>query len=174
MRSSSGTPFPAADRFFRAGACYPRHSRRMDPFKSTRNRIDLFYYSYPSKMDHGICLWRYFFNPAIRFAFVSLIYYLLAPLAAYIYCVTVLGLQSPFPALHSIDSALERIKEKASATFFRADSSSEKIYDIRTGNPVDRDERFMDEMLDKISKYGERSLTWRERRRMEEISKKRK
>lgn len=45
-----------------------------------------------------------------------------------------------------------------------------KIFDIRTGRAVLRDEQFMDAMLEKVSREGEDSLTNREKRRMNEIS----
>ncbi len=46
-----------------------------------------------------------------------------------------------------------------------------KIYDIKSGEPVLDDEKFMDAMLDRISRHGEDSLTPAEKKRMKEISK---
>lgn len=104
-------------------------------------------------------------------AFVPLIFYMLGPVIAYIYCVTAWNLVSPFPVTHPYDRKLMKFGEKVYGMIPRR--SSGKIFDINTGKAVDKDERFMDEMLDKISKHGKDSLTWWERRKMEKISKKR-
>ena len=53
---------------------------------------------------------------------------------------------------------------------FKKDES--KIVDIKTGKTVLDDEAFIDEMLAKISRYGEKSLSWQERDRMRQISEK--
>lgn len=47
-----------------------------------------------------------------------------------------------------------------------------KIYDFRSGRPVLDDEKFMDDMLARISLHGEQSLTPDEKLRMEKISRK--
>ncbi len=49
-----------------------------------------------------------------------------------------------------------------------------KIYDIKSGEPLLDDDQFMDAMLDQISRYGEESLTPAEKKRMKEISEKKK
>jgi hypothetical protein len=46
-----------------------------------------------------------------------------------------------------------------------------KIVDIRTGNQAQSDETFLDAMLDKVNRLGEGSLTWKEKLRMQRISK---
>ncbi len=49
-----------------------------------------------------------------------------------------------------------------------------KIYDFKTGKAILSDEEFLDAMLSKISLYGKKSLTWRERWRLRRISKRKK
>lgn len=49
-----------------------------------------------------------------------------------------------------------------------------KIYDIKSGEPVLDDDQFMDAMLDRISRHGEESLKAAEKKRMKEISKRKK
>lgn len=49
-----------------------------------------------------------------------------------------------------------------------------KIYDFRSGKPVLDDEKFIDAMLARISLHGEGSLSPEEKRRMEQISRKKK
>lgn len=51
-------------------------------------------------------------------------------------------------------------------------SKGGKIFDIKTGEKVQSDDEFIDAMLAKISRKGEGSLTRAERKRMEEISEK--
>lgn len=105
-------------------------------------------------------------------AIVPLIFYLLGPLVGYVYFVTAWNLVSPFPQTHSFDRKLMGLGNRVKSAIPR--SSKGKIFDINTGKAVDKDERFMDEMLDKISKHGKDSLSWWERQKMEKISKKRK
>lgn len=100
--------------------------------------------------------------------FVGLVFYLTGPIIGYLYAAIAWGLQSPFDVTHPIDQRLSRLR---SYYPFKEDISS-KIIDFKTGRTVLDDERFMDAMLSKISKKGEDSLTWRERRRMRKISEK--
>jgi len=44
------------------------------------------------------------------------------------------------------------------------------VIDMNTGKPLDDDDAFVDAMLAKISKQGENSLSWSERRRLNLIS----
>ena len=98
---------------------------------------------------------------------------LLAALA-YAYLFTLISCQmlSPFSFMHP----LEKIIIRASSRLKRWPGKSEqvyhssKIYDIRSGKPVLDDEQFMDAMLTRISLYGEESLSPEDRKRMEQIS----
>lgn len=73
----------------------------------------------------------------------------------------------------------ETAKEKENTQINGTDSQSRtsntstpssKIVDISTGKKLSDDDAFIDDMLAKISKHGERSLSWSERRRMQQIS----
>lgn len=79
---------------------------------------------------------------------------------------------SPFAFLRQIEKKiiafLHKTEVKAKSHIF----TQSKIYDFQTKKPVDNDEDFMDAMLNKISTHGEQSLTNLERKRMEEISRK--
>lgn len=74
----------------------------------------------------------------------------------------------PFHALHKMDWTLIHWKDSLS---IKKDGDSGKIYDIRSGKSIERDEAFMDRCLSKISKEGKQSLTLMERWRMHRISK---
>lgn len=100
------------------------------------------------------------------------------------------GWHSPFPLTQKLDSALASLglkllkynfipewlkfkskKNQPSSPLSPSSSlGSSKIVDIGTGAPPATDDDFIDQMLAKISKYGERSLSWSERRRMQQIS----
>lgn len=112
---------------------------------------------------------------------VALFLYFSAILFGYIYACAAWGWRSPFPAMQPIDAFLATIGLKLRKFFILphwlkfkknkiASSSNSKIIDINTGTPIANDDAFIDQMLAKISKYGERSLTWSERRRMQQIS----
>jgi len=94
---------------------------------------------------------------------VNLLFYLTGACFAYIYGVVTCHLRSPFPETHAFE---DRIRGWGG-------SGKGKIIDFRTGQEVSQsDEQFVDEMLEKIAKKGEGSLTWRERSRMQKISEK--
>lgn len=116
-----------------------------------------------------------------HFSFIAAIFNLLSVLIAYIYATAVWGLHSPFAITSGIDNFFIRLGEKLRSINFIgklfkqkkpvADKES-KIYDFHSGSPILDDDAFMDEALDKISKFGEKSLTWSERARMKKISEK--
>ena len=95
---------------------------------------------------------------------------------SYLYAVMAWDLRSPFPITHSLDNALSQLGVSLRHLVVKpvqSPSSNSKIYDLSTGEPlVDKDEEFMDKMLNKISVHGEESLTWNERRKMRKISEK--
>jgi len=108
--------------------------------------------------------------------FVSLINDLGGIGIAYFYGLLLWELRSPFEFTHKFDSkaiqygiALRYKYEKRFASV-----RSSKIFDIKTGKGAKSDEAFMDAMLDKIAKDGEKSLSWWQKRRMANISKRRK
>lgn len=105
--------------------------------------------------------------------FKDLWLYLLAALLGYLYAVAFWGLRSPFPKTHAFDDWLS--KAASSRWPFKKDETQKsKIFDFRTGETIQSDEEFLDEMLVKISKHGESSLTRKERARLERISQNRK
>lgn len=97
-------------------------------------------------------------------------------LMGYLYAVTVLGLRTPFPWTHAVDDTLTIWYDKGMGYFRkwnkknRPNTLKSKIFDFKTGKPVFDDDQFIDAMLTKISRSGEKSLTAGERRRMREIS----
>jgi len=117
----------------------------------------------------------------------NLFLYLSAIFLGYAYACLASGWHSPFPLTQKIDSALASSGLKLRKYNFRpqwlkfninknqtsspsSPSTSNKIVDIGTGAPPATDDAFIDQMLAKISKHGERSLSWSERRRMQQIS----
>lgn len=78
--------------------------------------------------------------------------------------------QSFFSFLHPLERRILSFWEKKPS----ASSGHSKIYDIKSGAPVLSDEQFMDAMLDRISRHGENSLTPEEKKRMQQISQKKK
>jgi membrane associated rhomboid family serine protease len=114
----------------------------------------------------------------------SFFLYLSAIIFGYVYACFGWGWHSPFPLTNSIDSALAALglklrrynvipkwlnfnKNKTSSS---SPTAQEKVLDINTGAPPSNDDIFIDNMLAKISKDGEHSLSWSERRRMQHIS----
>lgn len=78
--------------------------------------------------------------------------------------------QSPFPFLAPLERKILRLLEKKKGEIYRPS----KIYDIKSGEPVLDDNAFMDAMLDRISRHGADSLTPAEKKRMKQISERKK
>lgn len=99
-----------------------------------------------------------------------------ALLFGYLYCIIAWDLKSPFEWARPFDERLSRATVWArhrlnNLPLRRKESSSkEKIIDISTGDILSDEELFMDNMLEKISKHGEQSLSWQERERMKKIA----
>lgn len=84
---------------------------------------------------------------------------------------------TPIPWLRRMEWTLVRWKNRIKNWWKKPAPSStrqSKIYDIRSGKPILDDEQFMDAMLARISVYGENSLSPEDRKRLNEISKKKK
>lgn len=94
--------------------------------------------------------------------FISLVFDLSGIVFGYLYAVIAWEFHGPFQFTAPLEKALKRSKPDQKG----------KIVDIKTGLPITEndDEQFVDAMLAKISKRGERSLSYKERRRMQEIS----
>ena len=103
-----------------------------------------------------------------QFNFVVFVNYFTSAFIGYIFSLIVFQHHSPFTAFVRF--------EKKVLNFFkrRKEKPQSKVYDIKTKEPKLSDEEFMDAMLAKISKKGEKSLTHKEKKRMKEISKKKK
>lgn len=80
------------------------------------------------------------------------------------------GYNSPFPQTKPIESW---IKSMYSIFSLPTPSSNSRIFDIKTGRPVQSDEEIVDKILEKIAKKGKKSLTLRERWILYRASKKR-
>lgn len=100
---------------------------------------------------------------------VNFTFYLFGALYGYLFGLIFCRLKSPFEVTHHIDeaiiNALNRWPRKTTK------SKDSKIVDFSTfqASPLDDDD-FVDAMLTKIAKFGEQSLTAKERKRMESIS----
>lgn len=106
----------------------------------------------------GIMAVIYFINRD----FNSFIFFLTAILFGYAFGVFALGLKSPYAFTHPLDKKILSWRNK----ILGKDDRDSKIVKM---TPFE-EEAFMDEMLSKISKYGEDSLTPYERQRMDAIA----
>lgn len=105
---------------------------------------------------------------------IHLTSYVSAILFAYVYLILIEKEHSPFAGLQSFERSLHRFREKV--LFFERTKKQKgaKIYDFHSGQPMDADEEFMDQMLARISKQGEDSLSPAEKKRMQQISERKK
>jgi len=94
---------------------------------------------------------------------ISLIMLLTGTFFGYMYAAYFKGLSSPFPFLEPVDRFLQKRPTQKKGT---------KIFDFKTGKPVETDEEFLDRILEKISRKGEDSLTKAEKARLDKISRK--
>ncbi len=85
-------------------------------------------------------------------------------LYSWAFCVMKWKLLSPARWLHGLERALMRLSS-------RLEPAHTKVYDFETGKQVDRDAEFVDICLEKISKEGKGSISWREKWRLRRISK---
>jgi hypothetical protein len=97
--------------------------------------------------------------------------YLFSMLFGYVYSLLFWDARSPFAFLRPFEEGIDRIKSlfkrKKTATV-----SDSKIYDFTTGEPLVDDEKFVDDMLSKINNFGQDSLSSREKKRLDKITKK--
>ncbi len=80
--------------------------------------------------------------------------------------------EGPFAFTHRFDTLVTNIGNKL--RHIKIKRSKTKIIDIESGKPALDDDKFIDEMLAKISRFGEKSLTWSEKQRMNQIAQKKK
>ena len=106
---------------------------------------------------------------------VPVVAYLSSSLCSYFYGTLFCSLSTPFSYLKKVDEKLillgHRLREKAKPISMETDYPDAKIFDLKTGQAVIDDDSFMDSMLEKISKSGEQSLSKKEKKRMQKISK---
>lgn len=106
----------------------------------------------------------------------SFILYLSAVAIGYGYATIGWGWHSPFEITRNLDSRLSKagyyLRQRMPRWMpKRGQGSPEgKIIDITTGQSSKDDDAFVDAMLAKISRYGEDSLSWSEKRRLQKIS----
>lgn len=111
-----------------------------------------------------------------HFAFVHMITTLAGVLLGYLYAVIAWEVHSPFGWTRSIDRALSdfgyrwRHRSDAKQNMVHTIYKKAKVFDFRTGEAILDDDEFMDAMLEKVSKFGEDSLTRKEFSRMQQIS----
>jgi hypothetical protein len=111
--------------------------------------------------------------PLSTFNWITLSFYAAAILFGYLYAVMAWELNGPFSWMRLIDrpfGALSLLLKKTGKWRLKKGKEG-KIIDFQTGEPLQNDEQFVDAMLEKISKQGEASLSWKERQRLQEISK---
>lgn len=120
-----------------------------------------------------------FFINISHLNFIGALFDALSVFGGYLYATLVWELASPFPSTAFLDRFLINLGHKVrslcsfiTSRTLKADKEP-KIFDFSTGTLLDEDDdAFMDNALNKISKYGERSLSWSERARMKKISEK--
>jgi membrane associated rhomboid family serine protease len=105
---------------------------------------------------------------------VNLFFNLSGAFFGYVYGLVAWDLRGPYDMTERLDQFIASLGKKIRKGGSKAAEMSKKskIYDFKSGEPIDDDDQFIDSMLAKISKQGESSLTYRERRRMQEISEK--
>jgi membrane associated rhomboid family serine protease len=107
-----------------------------------------------------------------QFDLIYFVFYLSAVVIGYLYSTMIWEIGSPFEYTYDFDRAL--IARGKWIRDYQGVSNSvrtTKIVDISTGDALKDDEDFVDAMLQKISKQGQSALTWAERKRLDEISK---
>lgn len=110
--------------------------------------------------------------PISELDFQSFFYYLTGILIGYLYSTLAWQSSSPFEFMEKIDVFLVSLGRKARVKLPWFSKKSPKIVDINTGKAPLDDDAFMDAMLAKIARKGEKSLSWQERDRMRKISEK--
>jgi membrane associated rhomboid family serine protease len=93
----------------------------------------------------------------------------ISTLYGYLFALITWREHSPFPFMRPFERKLLYFLDKKEPIHRHS-----KIYDIKSGAPVLDDDQFMDAMLDRISRHGEDSLTPQEKKRMKEISERKK
>lgn len=112
-------------------------------------------------------------------AFVHMTTTLAGVLSGYIYATVAWDFHSPFAWTTSFDNLLRNVGHRWRQWQLGVPSQSlstpkkAKVFDFRTGEALVDDDEFMDAMLEKVSKHGEKSLSRKEHARMRRISEER-
>ncbi|MCE5317170.1 MAG: rhomboid family intramembrane serine protease [Parachlamydia sp.] len=132
-----------------------------------------FLFSIKAKWLWSILAGAFIISSLSHMDWVSLGYYGTAILAGYVAAVAAWDQRGPFRWMRPFDALFAAIGRGISGIFSLrpGDVKKGKIIDFKTGDPLLDDNQFVDSMLEKISKQGESSLTWKERQRLQEISK---
>lgn len=137
---------------------------------NTESKLFVFYvFSIKVKWLVAITIGLFLLTTLNAYDILYFISYVSGVLFAWGYGLFVWQLKSPFKIFNPLEKALVKVFGRITSFFKRKES---KIIDIRTGEEINDDDRFMDEMLEKITKKGKASLTFFERLRMQRISKK--
>jgi len=110
--------------------------------------------------------------------FINTFFILSGAAIGYFFGLVHLNLKGPYLNTHRFDSLIIKLSHKLKKLFYniklkkQQPSADGKVVDITNGVPVKDDEQFVDEMLSKISRHGEHSLSWSEKQRMYRISEK--
>ncbi len=104
---------------------------------------------------------------------LSLIMLITGTLFGYLFATFFKGFSSPYPFMSKIDQFFIDLGDRVRSPD-RWRRKGPKIFDFKTGEPVESDEEFLDRILSKISKSGKESLTKKEKTRLDEISLKKK
>lgn len=112
--------------------------------------------------------------------FASFTMYFFGAVTGYLYGLIAWGLHMPYKGFANFEALVSKGSDKIRNLYMPKSKKEKrgeqmpksKIYDISTGKPMMDDDSFIDTMLEKISKHGRQSLTWEERKRMDEISEK--
>ena len=108
------------------------------------------------------------FNALSAGDFIVLLTLLLSLLLTYALAILVWHVEGPFAQFNHFEKKLiYKLKHHQTHRYFE----NAKIFDFKTNKPKPNDAEFMDAMLDKISKEGQKALTRSEKRRMKKIAK---
>jgi hypothetical protein len=107
--------------------------------------------------------------------FINTFFNLSGAFLGYLFGLVHLNVKSPYGFTQRFDGWVIKLSRKVKKLWrklSRKKEQADKVVDISTGEPIRDDEQFVDEMLAKISRHGENSLSWSERQRMKRISEK--
>jgi membrane associated rhomboid family serine protease len=104
--------------------------------------------------------------------FTDLIFYMSGVIWGYFYGLIALGLRSPYLKMRGFDQWFSNRLDQISRFARKRLPTNDKVVDIQNGQPLKDDDQFIDEMLAKISRTGEPSLSWPEKQRLKKISEK--